>query len=301
MLANVTVDGQPIATARFMGGREYEVISQNARVPVSAAALRGTIERGQFALPSFAPAGPFLRRHGRLAGPAPGTEQERTALATLYVAGMIAFVLDLLGSRNDIVIDGGLARNLALVRLVAALRPGQRVLRSETAEGTALGTAALAFEALGKREPFRSLLEDTEPLEKIAAAIRTAKLRARRVLAIYQPHGYGPTRFLRRDFVAAFSRELGPDDRLFMLEVFYAGGAATRDFSSADIVAEIAALGTNAEFAPSRNWLVGRVAQEVRPGDLVLVMGARDPSLSELARAMLARIKSPQGAAAPAQ
>ncbi len=165
MLANVTVDGQPVATARFMGGREYEAISHNARVPVSATALRATIRRGQFALPSFARAGPFLRRHGRFAGPGAETGEERAALATLYVAGMIAFVLDLLGSRNDIVIDGGLARNLALVRLVAALRPGQRVLRSETAEGTALGAAALAFEALGKREPFRSLLEDTEPLE----------------------------------------------------------------------------------------------------------------------------------------
>ena len=68
---------------------------------------------------------------------------------------------------------------------------------------------------------------------------------APRVLAIYQPHGYGPTRFLRRDFVTTFARELGPDDRLFMLEVFYAGGTATRDFSAADIVAEIAALGSS--------------------------------------------------------
>ena len=54
-----------------------------------------------------------------------------------------------------------------------------------------------------------------------------------------------------------------------MLEVFYAGGTATRDFSSADIVAEIGALGMDAEFAPSRDWLVARIAQEVRPGDLV--------------------------------
>src|SRR5262249_29784002 len=136
--------------------------------------------------------------------------------------------------------------------------------------------------------------------EKIAAAIRTAKLRAQRVLAVYQPHGYGPTRFLRRDLVATFSRELGPDDRLFMLEVFFAGGTARRDFSSADIVAEIAAFGTNAEFAPSREWLVDRIAQEARAGDLVLVMGARDPSLSELARIVMSRIESPQGATAPA-
>jgi UDP-N-acetylmuramate--alanine ligase len=134
--------------------------------------------------------------------------------------------------------------------------------------------------------------------EKIAAAIRTAKLRAQRVLAIYQPHGYGPTRFLRRDFVTTFTRELGPDDRLWMLEVFYAGGTATRDFSAADIVAEIAALGTSAEFAASRERLVARVAEEARQGDLVLVMGARDPSLSELARAILAALKQTEVAAA---
>src|SRR6185436_20861644 len=118
---------------------------------------------------------------------------------------------------------------------------------------------------------------------KLAAAIATAQARAGsgRVLAVYQPHGYGPTRFLRPDFVATFSRSLRPEDRLWMLEIYYAGGTATRDFSSADIVAEIASLGTNAEFAPTRERLVARIAEEARPGDLVLVMGARDPSLTE--------------------
>jgi UDP-N-acetylmuramate--alanine ligase len=157
------------------------------------------------------------------------------------------------------------------------------------------------FQAVGKARGVEVIDDFAHNADKIAAAIRTAKLRARRVIAIYQPHGYGPTRFLRRDFVATFARELGPDDRLFMLEVFYAGGTATRDFSSADIVAEIAAAGTNSEFAPSRDWLVDRVALEAGPGDLVLVMGARDPSLSELARGLLARIESPHGAAAPSQ
>ena len=81
-----------------------------------------------------------------------------------------------------------------------------------------------------------------------------------------------------------------------MLEVFYAGGTATRDFSAADIVAEIAARGAAAEFAPSREWLVERIAAEARPGDLVLVMGARDPSLTQLARDVLARLGGGSGA-----
>jgi UDP-N-acetylmuramate-alanine ligase len=154
------------------------------------------------------------------------------------------------------------------------------------------------FQTIGQTRGVEVIDDFAHNAEKIAAAIRTAKLRARRVLAIYQPHGYGPTRFLRRDFVTTFTRELGPDDRLWMLEVFYAGGTATRDFSAADIVAEIGALGTCAEFAASRERLVARVAEEARQGDLVLVMGARDPSLSELARAILAALKQTEVAAA---
>ena len=147
---------------------------------------------------------------------------------------------------------------------------------------------ARRFQSLGSKRGVEVVDDFAHNPAKLAASLRTAHLRARRVLAIYQPHGYGPTRFLRADFVDTFAAELGPGDRLWMLEVFYAGGTATRDFSAADIVAEIAArTGERAEFAPSREWLVERVAAEAREGDLVLVMGARDPSLTELARAIL--------------
>jgi len=156
------------------------------------------------------------------------------------------------------------------------------------------------FQTVGKVRGIEVVDDFAHNAEKIAAAIKTAHLRAKRVLAIYQPHGYGPTRFLRRDFVTTFARELAPDDILWMLEVFYAGGTATRDFSSADIVAEITSLGANAEFAPTRERLVARIAEEARPGDLVLVMGARDPSLTELARAILVAIEDAE-ATAPAK
>jgi len=77
-----------------------------------------------------------------------------------------------------------------------------------------------------------------------------------------------------------------------MLDIFFAGGSAQRDFSSQDLVEEIAARGTAAEFAPSRPWLVQRLAAEAREGDLILVMGARDPSLTELARQILEALQT---------
>jgi UDP-N-acetylmuramate--alanine ligase len=125
---------------------------------------------------------------------------------------------------------------------------------------------------------------------KVHATLLTARLRGARVLAVYQPHGYGPTRFLREDFVETFAADLRACDRAWLLEVFYAGGSAVRDFSAADLVRDMAERGANAEFAPSREWLVERIAQVAAPGDVVLVMGARDPSLTALARSILERL-----------
>jgi len=159
MLANVTVDRSPIATARFMGGREYAAIAAGSQAAASRATLQRAIDRGQFALPSFAPGGPFPSRTGELKGPAPSGAEERAAIATLYVALMMDVVLDQLRSANRILVDGGLARNQSLLGTLAALRPTQSISRNVAAEGTAMGAAALALEAHGKRQVFAPQLE----------------------------------------------------------------------------------------------------------------------------------------------
>jgi len=160
------------------------------------------------------------------------------------------------------------------------------------------------FQVIGEARGVEVVDDFAHNPAKLAAAIATARARVEdkggRVLAVYQPHGYGPTRFLRDDLVAAFARALGPADLAWWLEVFYAGGTTTRDFSSADIVADMAraGLGSRAHFADSRAALVAAVAAEARRGDLVLVMGARDPSLTELARAIVERIEGAKAARA---
>ena len=162
-----------------------------------------------------------------------------------------------------------------------------------------MGAPLAGFAGVGRRFQSLGIARGVEVVDdfahnpaKLAAAIATARARARRVLAVFQPHGFGPTRFLRPDLVEAFASALGAEDRLWLLEVFFAGGTARRDFSAADIVAEIAARGVAARFAPSRGALVAEVWKEAREGDLVLVMGARDPSLTELAGQLLARLSS---------
>ncbi len=155
---------------------------------------------------------------------------------------------------------------------------------------------ARRFQVLGTRAGVTVVDDFGHNPAKVAASIRTAHLRVQaqvgRVLAVFQPHGFGPLKFLRADFVDTFATELAPDDRLWFLDVFYAGGTAARDITSADVIADLAARGVAAELALSREWLADRLAAEAQAGDLILVMGARDPSLTELAMDILETLNS---------
>ena len=123
-------------------------------------------------------------------------------------------------------------------------------------------------------------------IEAAIEAVRTAG--AARVLVVFQPHGFAPLRFMRRDLVEAFNRSLGNGDRAFLLPVYYVGGTAARDISSQDIASDAAALGAPVEAVPDRQSLVVRLARTARENDAILVMGARDDSLRDLCREIAA-------------
>ena len=76
-----------------------------------------------------------------------------------------------------------------------------------------------------------------------------------------------------------------------MPEIFYAGGTASRDISSSEITEAVCARGVPAIFRRTRDELVGPIVAEAQSGDLVLVMGARDPSLTGFARTILRRLE----------
>lgn len=155
---------------------------------------------------------------------------------------------------------------------------------------------ARRFQVLGSRGGVTVVDDFGHNPAKVTASLQAAHLRVEdhggRVLAVFQPHGFSPLRFLQADFVEAFATELAPRDRLWFLDVFYAGGTASRDITSAEVIEEIAARGTAAAFAPSRDWLVDRLVAEAMQGDLILLMGARDPSLTDLAKAILEALPS---------
>jgi L-fuculokinase len=142
MLANVNAFGAPVATARYMGGREYEAIAGGADAASALPTVSGIVDilaRGVMALPSFASAGPYSGRTGRIEGgelDAAG----RASLATLYSALMTTLMIESLGAAGEIFIDGPLARNPLFAGLLAACVSAGSVRTYAHAGGTRVAT-----------------------------------------------------------------------------------------------------------------------------------------------------------------
>ena len=119
---------------------------------------------------------------------------------------------------------------------------------------------------------------------KCAAAIQACQPIAPKVIAWFQPHGYGPTKFLRNDFVEEIGKVLRAGDEIWMSEIFYAGGTAVKDISANDLINDLEALGKNAFFVEDRNDLISALRPHFTADCVLLLMGARDPSLEHFAK-----------------
>lgn len=124
---------------------------------------------------------------------------------------------------------------------------------------------------------------------KLAASWRAAAEGSPRVLGWWRPHGFAPLALMHDELVDSFAKTLRPNDRLFVLPVFYAGGTAKRSVTSDDFVSALRARAVAAELASDYAALRARLDAETQPGDTLLGMGARDPELPRFARALAQR------------
>lgn len=164
MLANCDVYGDPVPCARFMGGREYELICArlggDMAAPVSAAEVQQAIDQGWMVTPDFSAGnGPFGGLEARLNCPLPAPSAG--AIATLYCALMIDQRLSDLGASGPIYIEGAFLNNQQLCQLVAQLRSEQPVYLSADATGTVQG--ALLLTRLANSGDFTLELQSCAP------------------------------------------------------------------------------------------------------------------------------------------
>lgn len=144
VLVNVNALGQPVPSARFMGGREFEMIRADSLAMPDDADRRAVLGRGTMILPAVEPAsGPFQGRQMRWTAPADGEGQRMVALSW-YLALMTDACLRLIGARGPTIIEGPFSRNGDFLDMLAALRPdGVEIAGSAT--GTSAGAALLCL------------------------------------------------------------------------------------------------------------------------------------------------------------
>lgn len=167
--------------------------------------------------------------------------------------------------------------------------------------GVALGYSADALrsfpgirrrlQVLGEAGGIRVIDDFAHNPEKIRASLQTLKARPGRIIVMFQPTGFAPTRMLKDGLIDAFADELDESDLLMMPEIYYAGGTASRDISSLDLVDAVMNRGIPARYFPERNEIGLHILKEVGSGDRVVVMGARDDTLTEFAQGILEQIE----------
>jgi UDP-N-acetylmuramate--alanine ligase len=126
--------------------------------------------------------------------------------------------------------------------------------------------------------------------DKISATLETMHAFPGRLLLMFQPHGYGPIRLMRDALVECFATGLQDEDILVMPEPVYFGGTTDRSVGSKDIVHQIQERGRKAVAFPDRPACGDELVRLARPGDRIVIMGARDDSLSQFARDLLPRL-----------
>lgn len=126
--------------------------------------------------------------------------------------------------------------------------------------------------------------------DKIAATLATLKAFPGRLLVMFQPHGYGPLQLMKDALIECFAHDLRDGDVLIMPDPVYFGGTVDRAVTSRDIVCGVQSRGRSAYDFRNRDACGDKLVELARPGDRIVVMGARDDTLSQFAADLLVRL-----------
>lgn len=163
-LFNVNAFGDPVASARFMGGREFDIVTAGRTARATDADCDAVLAAHVMLLPAVEPrSGPFQNRQAQWNVPESSlTDGQRDAALAYYLALMTAECLAVTGADGPIIIEGPFARNTPYRAMLAAAA-GRPVVTSQSATGTSIG-AALLYEMTGDPTPSHPIpVSKTDP------------------------------------------------------------------------------------------------------------------------------------------
>ena len=194
-------------------------------------------------------------------------------------------------SEHDVTLNVPGAHNVS--NALAALG-ATKALGVPTADGVrALATFAgirRRMEVVGSANGVTVIDDFAHNPDKIAATLKTLHAFDGRLLILFQPHGFGPLKLMKTEFIEGLAGLMRPDDILLMPEPVYYGGTTDRSVGSEDIASGVRAAGREAHALTDRAACGDRIVELARPGDRVIIMGARDDTLSTFAAELLERL-----------
>lgn len=168
-------------------------------------------------------------------------------------------------------------------------------------EGVSLEDCAIAlenfkgvwrrFNSIGTKNKIEVIDDFAHNPHKLAATLKATHLRGKRVLAFFQPHAFTSVQLLLKEFIDEFSANIKQQDHLWLGEIYYAGGTIPPNISSKLIYEGLKHKGTPVSFLTGRDDTAKDIAASAKPGDVILVMGARDPTLTDYAKQIFNMLK----------
>lgn len=200
---------------------------------------------------------------------------------TSYVLNGKTFTLKLIGAFN---VANALAAIAACVEFGVDRFTAAKILQNFS------GTKR-RLEVIGIKNGITVIDDFAHNPDKVKASISALRQYSGRLVVMFQPHGFGPMRSLGKEIMTEFVQGLNAEDILLMPEIFFVGGTVTKDISSADLITHARILGKhNAYFYPTKDEVKAFILRNVREGDRVVIMGARDNSLTDMCRDILEKI-----------
>lgn len=147
------------------------------------------------------------------------------------------------------------------------------------------------LEVIGTKNQITVIDDFAHNPDKVKASLSALKSYPGRLIMMFQPHGFSPMRMMGRQIIDEFCTLMDENDILLMPEIYFAGGTVTRDISSADLINRAKERGKQAHFFSNREGAKDFILNHARPGDRIVIMGARDNSLPGYCQTILEELK----------
>lgn len=147
------------------------------------------------------------------------------------------------------------------------------------------------LEVIGNKNNITVIDDFAHNPDKVRASVSALRQYAGRLIIMFQPHGFGPMRSLGKEIMSEFASNMTSDDILIMPEIFFVGGTVTKDISSEDLINYFKNLSkSQAYFVADKAAAKEKILSLAQPHDRIVIMGARDNSLTDLCKDILEKL-----------